>query len=64
MSRLIEAIEAQAAAADGLTLACTRRQYITPEEEHLPPGVLPFRRAFRAALITPADMLAQMGKLK
>lgn len=61
---LLAAIHAQSAAADALTLACNRRQYVAAEEDGLPPGVIPFRRAFRTALITPTDMIASLGKIK
>lgn len=64
MSSLLRAIHAQAAAADVLTLTCTRRQFITPDEESLPPGVLPFRRSYRASLVTPMDMVLALGKIK
>jgi hypothetical protein len=63
MSDYLAAIEAEGAAADALTQICTRRQFISPDEEGLPAGVLPFRRAFRSALVTPSDMIAALGKL-
>lgn len=63
-NRLLAAIEAEADAADRLTAACMHRVYIEPDEEGLPPGVVPFRRAFRTALVTPSDMTAALGKMK
>lgn len=64
VNRLLAAIEAEAAAADRLTAACTHRQYIAHDEEDLPPGVIPFRRAFKTTLVTPTDMVAALGKMK
>ena len=64
MSSLLGAIHAQAAAADALTLVCSRRQFIMPAEEGMSLAALPVRRAFRAALVTPMDMVAALGKLK
>src|ERR1700752_2257758 len=64
VNKLLAAIAEEMDAADLLILACNRRQYIDPEEDNLPPGVIPFRRAFKTALVTPTDMVAALGKMK
>ena len=64
MSDYLAAIEAEGAAADALTRICNRRLFVSPDEEGLPAGVLPFRRAFKTALVTPSDMISALGKLK
>lgn len=65
MCRLIDAIDAQASAADQLTHACMSNGAIA-DEVIVPPNpfVTTLKRQFRAAAITPTDMLIVLGKLK
>jgi hypothetical protein len=64
MCRLLDAIEGVGKAADTLTRVCARHGAIadsTPVENSV---VTALRRSFRAASLTPNDMMTTLGRMK
>jgi hypothetical protein len=62
---MLDAIDAEIAAADALTRACARRGAIEDSAaSNDNPMVTALRRNFRASALTPFDMLATLGRMK
>lgn len=64
MSRILEAIDRECAAADELIRACARHGAMVDSSANDNPFVTTLRRQFRVARFTPTDMLASLGKMK
>lgn len=63
MCRLMDAIDHQIAAADGLTRACAREGAIADAAATGNVFVMSLKKSFRASAMTPNDMLHTLGKL-
>ncbi len=64
MCRLLESIDAVGDAADTLTRACARQGALVDSAVTDSPFKALLRQQFRSALVTPADMVSALGKLK
>lgn len=64
MCRLLDAIEGVGKAADTLTRVCARHGAIADSTAAENSVVTALRRSFRAASLTPNDMLNTLGRMK
>lgn len=64
MCKLLDAIDGVGKAADTLTRVCARHGAVSDSRIAENSVVTALRRSFRAASMTPNDMLAALGKIK
>jgi hypothetical protein len=64
MCRLLDAIDGVGKAADTLTRVCARHGAIVDSAAAENSVVTSLRRSFRAASLTPNDMLTTLGRMK
>lgn len=64
MSELLKSIQSLGDAADRLTRTCTRHGALVDSTANDNPFVTALKRSFKAASLTPSDMLAAVGRIK